>query len=70
MTLDEFIAMLNEKRAETGKDVAVRLLIRDGTMARQFECIDVRVADGYHDQLVLILGGEMAATSDWPMEAR
>ena len=66
LTLDELIADLQRRRARMPDDGPVRLVIRRGAMADMHSCLQVALTEGLEGQIVLILAGDLAATSDWP----
>jgi hypothetical protein len=67
MTLDEMQAKLEEERGLAGgADMPVRLVVKEGQLGKQYECIDVQVHEGLHGCIVLMLAGGEAADMDWP----
>ena len=68
MTLDELIEELQLKRLAAKQDIPVRLVVRRGAMADQYECMGVTIEEGLHGEIVLVFGGAPAAISDWPRE--
>jgi hypothetical protein len=68
MTLDELIEELRLKRLAAKQDAPVRLVVKQGAMANQHDCIGVTIEDGLHGNIVLLFAGAKAAISDWPHE--